>query len=116
MSEVLYRLTDLFVQRGPPDHLRSDNGSEFTAKVVRNWLERVGVGTLYIEPGSPWENGYLESFNGKLKNELLDRELFDTLREAKALRRPGTVQLLRPQAVCPGRFRAGGGRLQVERG
>lgn len=84
-EDVLYRLTDLFVTRGTPEYLRSDNGSEFTAKVVRNWLERVGVGTLYIEPGSPWENGYLESFNGKLRDELLDREVFDTLREAKVL-------------------------------
>jgi hypothetical protein len=84
-EDVLYRLTDLFVRRGTPEHIRSDNRSEFTAKVVRNWLERVGVRTLYIEPGSPWENGYLESFNGKLRDELLDRELFDTLREAKVL-------------------------------
>jgi hypothetical protein len=84
-EDVLDLLTDLFVRRGTPEHIRSDNGSEFTAKVVRNWLERVGVGTLYIEPGSPWENGYLESFNGKLRDELLERELFDTLREAKVL-------------------------------
>jgi transposase InsO family protein len=72
-------------RRGTPEHLRSDNGSEFTAEVVRNWLERVGVGTLYIEPGSPWENGYLESFNRKLRDELLDRELFDTLRKAEVI-------------------------------
>jgi transposase InsO family protein len=84
-DDVLYRLTDLFVRRGVPEHIRSDNGSEFTARVVRNWLERVGVRTLFIEPGSPWENGYLESFNGKLRDELLDRELFDTLKEARVL-------------------------------
>jgi len=66
-EDVLERLSDLFVRRGVPDHIRSDNGSEFTAKRVREWLKRVGVKTLYIEPGSPWENGYVESFNGKLR-------------------------------------------------
>jgi putative transposase len=70
---------------GVPDHIRSDNGSEFTAKRVREWLERVGVKTLSIEPGSPWENGSVESFNGKRRDELLDREVFDTLLEAKVL-------------------------------
>ena len=64
------------VFRGVPDHIRSDNGPEFTARAVREWLGRVGARTLYIEPGSPWENGYIESFNGKLRDELLDRELF----------------------------------------
>jgi transposase InsO family protein len=72
-EDVLERLSDLFVSKGVPDHIRSDNGSEFTAKRVREWLERVGVKTLYIEPGSPWENGYVESFNGKLRDELLVR-------------------------------------------
>lgn len=71
--------------RGVPDHVRSDNGSEFTAKVVRDWLQRIGVKTLYIEPGSPWENGYIESFNGKLRDELLNGELFYSLNEAKVL-------------------------------
>ena len=84
-SSVLEKLGELFVERGTPEHLRSDNGSEFTAKVVREWLARVGVGTLYIEPGSPWENGYIESFNGKLRDELLNLEIFDTLLEAKVL-------------------------------
>jgi putative transposase len=84
-EDVLERLSDLFVRKGVPDHIRSDNGSEFTAKRVREWLERVGVKTLYIEPGSPWENGYIESFNGKLRDELLAREVFDTLLEAKVL-------------------------------
>lgn len=84
-DDVLERLAWLMVTRGVPDHIRSDNGSEFTAKVVRNWLHRVGVKTLYIEPGSPWENGYVESFNGKLADELLEREVFDTLHEAKVL-------------------------------
>ena len=64
-DDVLHHLADLFADRGPPDHIRSDNGPEFTAKAVRAWLGRIGVGTLFIEPGSPWENGYNESFNGK---------------------------------------------------
>jgi putative transposase len=84
-EDVLERLVFLFVLRGVPAYLRSDNGSEFTAKAVRHWLERVGVQTLYIEPGSPWENGYVESFNGRLRDELLNREVFDTLLEAKVL-------------------------------
>jgi transposase InsO family protein len=65
--------------------IRSDNGAEFTAIAVRNWLERIGVKTLFIEPGSPWENGYNESFNGRLRDELLNGEIFYTLAEAKAL-------------------------------
>jgi len=84
-EDVLERLTWLFVTRGVPEHIRSDNGSEFTAKAVRTWLQKVGVQTLYIEPGSPWENGYIESFNGKLRDELLNGEIFYTLTEAKVL-------------------------------
>ena len=84
-ESVLQRLSELFVRRGVPKYIRSDNGPEFTAKAVRQWLERVGVYTLFITPGSPWENGYIESFNGKLRDELLDREQFDTLLEAKVL-------------------------------
>ncbi len=79
------RLTNLFFRRGVPEHIRSDNGSEFTAKAIRKWLKKVGVKTLYIELGSPWENGYIESFNGKLRDEVLNREVFDTLLEAKVL-------------------------------
>jgi putative transposase len=82
---VLHRLTELFVSRRPPDYIRSDNGPEFTAKAVREWLSRVGVKTLYIEPGSPWENGYNESSNGKLRDELLNGEIFYTLQEAQIL-------------------------------
>ncbi len=78
-------LDDLFIRRGIPDHIRSDNGSEFTAKVVRIWLDTLDIRPLYIEPGSPWENGYVESFHGKLRDELLNRELFDTLHEIKVL-------------------------------
>jgi transposase InsO family protein len=84
-DDVLERLTELFVLRGVPSYLRSDNGPEFTALVVREWLGRVGVKTLYIEPGSPWENGYIESFNGKLRDELLNGETFDTVLEARVL-------------------------------
>ena len=84
-DDVLAVLTELFQRHGPPDHIRSDNGAEFTAHAVRNWLGRIGVKTLYIEPGSPWENGYNESFNGKLRDELLNGEIFYTLREASIL-------------------------------
>jgi len=84
-DDVLERLSWLMTTRGVPDHIRSDNGSEFTATAVRDWLKRVDVKTLYITPGSPWENGYIESFNGKLADELLEREIFDTLYEAKVL-------------------------------
>jgi transposase InsO family protein len=84
-DDVLHCLTKLFITQGIPEHIRSDNGSEFTAKAVRDWLSRVGVQTLYIEPGSPWENGYNESFNGKLRDELLNREIFYTLKEAQVL-------------------------------
>ncbi len=84
-QDVADRLFDLFIFQGIPEHIRSDNGPEFTAKAVRNWLERLGVKTLFIEPGSPWENGYVESFNGKLRDELLNREIFTTLTEAKVL-------------------------------
>ena len=83
--DVLEVLADLFVRHGPPEHLRSDNGPEFTAKLVRQWLARLGVQTLYIEPGSPWENGYNESFNGKLRDEFLNGEIFYTLPEAVIL-------------------------------
>ena len=84
-EDVLACLADLFVAHGPPDHLRSDNGAEFTAQAVRGWLCRIGVKALFIEPGSPWENGYNESFNGKLRDELLNTEIFYSLKEAKVL-------------------------------
>ena len=84
-DDVLQCLTDLFVAHGPPEHIRSDNGPEFVARNVRSWLDRVGVKTLYIEPGSPWENGYCESFNSKLRDELLECEQFSTLYEAQVL-------------------------------
>ena len=84
-EHVLERLGWLFVHRGIPEHIRSDNGPEFTAEAVRDWLRRLGVGALFIEPGSPWENGYVESFNGKLRDELLNGEIFYTLKEARVL-------------------------------
>ena len=102
--DVLEVLADLFVRHGPPEYLRSDNGPEFTAKLVRRWLGRVGVETLFIEPGSPWENGYNESFNGKLRDELLNGEIFYSLAEAAVLveqwrREYNTV---RPHSACGG--------------
>jgi transposase InsO family protein len=84
-DDVLERLAWLRVTRGVPRDNRSDKGPEFTARAVRGWLERVGVTTLSIEPGSPWENGYIGSFNDKLGDELLDGEVFDILLEARVL-------------------------------
>ena len=84
-QNVLEELSQLFLIHGPPENIRSDNGPEFIATAVRGWLGRLGVTTLYIEPGSPWENGYCESFNSKLRDEFLDREIVYTLKEAKAL-------------------------------
>ena len=82
---VVECLGDLFLERGVPEHVRSDNGPEFTAKAVRSWIDQVGAKTLFIEPGSPWENGYVESFNGKLRDELLNGEVFYTLAEVRVL-------------------------------
>lgn len=84
-QDVIYQLGELFLERGVPEHIRSDNGPEFTARAIRQWLRELGVKTLYIEPGSPWENGYIESFNGKLRDELLNVEIFTTLFEAQVL-------------------------------
>ena len=84
-GDVIEQLYELFLLRGVPEHIRSDNGPEFTAKEVRRWLNRVGVKTLFIELGSPWENGYVESFNSKLRDELLNGEVFTTLTEARIL-------------------------------
>jgi transposase InsO family protein len=82
-EDVLERLVWLFVTRGVPKHIRSDNGSEFTCEAVRSWLAKVGVAILFIEPGSPWENGYIESFNARFRDELLNGEIFYSLREAQ---------------------------------
>lgn len=84
---VIETLSNLFLQRGCPAYIRSDNGSEFTAKNIRLWLDNLGVTTAYIEPGSPWENGFCESFNGRMRDEFLNGELLDTLKEAEVLTR-----------------------------
>ena len=84
-DDVMAVLTQLFTTRGIPDHIRSDNGSEFTSKAIQAWLPKLGVKTLYITPGSPWENGYNESFNGRLRDELLNGEVFYTLKEAQVI-------------------------------
>ncbi len=84
-DDVLDTLAELMMVRGVPRYIRSDNGPELTARSVREWIQRVGAQTLFIEPGSPWENGYNESFNGKLRDELLNREIFYSLKEAQVL-------------------------------
>lgn len=84
-DDVLETLSDLFLTHGLPDHIRSDNGSEFTAHILKNWLAELKVKTAYIEPGSPWENGFNERFNGSLRDECLNREWFYTLKEAKII-------------------------------
>jgi putative transposase len=88
-DDVLALLAELFVVHGPPGHIRSDNGPEFCAKAVRTWLARLEVGTLFIEPGSPWENGYCESFNSKLRDEFLNLGIFYPLKEAEVLSEQG---------------------------
>lgn len=84
-TDVMDVLSDLFIMKGVPEYIRSDNGTEFTANKLREWLKELGVGTAYIEPGSPWENGYCESFNSKMRDEFLNRELFDTMFEVTVL-------------------------------
>ena len=84
-TDVIDVLADLFIARGTPGHIRSDNGPEFAAIAVKGWITGVGARTAFIEPGSPWENGYVESFNGKLRDELLGCEVFNSLAEAKVL-------------------------------
>ena len=84
-TDVVDALTDLFILRGPPAYIRSDNGPEFVAEKVRKWITAVGAKTAFIEPGSPWENGYCESFNARFRDELLNGEIFYTLAEAKII-------------------------------
>lgn len=84
-DDVMDVLTDLFITKGLPDHIRSDNGSAFTARSIRDWLPKLNVKTLYIEPRSPWENGYNESFNARLRDECLNAETFYTLKEAQVI-------------------------------
>ena len=83
--EVIEVLADVMLFRGIPEHIRSDNGPEFVAEELRTWLAKLGTGTLHIEPGSPWENGYCESFNGKLRDECLNGEIFYSLKEAQVV-------------------------------
>jgi putative transposase len=83
IADGMYELSELFIERGVPEYLRSDIGPEFVSEYVREWLRRVGAKTLCIEPGSLWENGYIESFNGKLRDELLNGEIFDTVTGAR---------------------------------
>ena len=87
--DVIEVLSELFITRGLPEYIRSDNGPEFTSKAIQKWLNSLKVAPLFIEPGSPWENGYNESFNGKLRDELLNGEMFYTLQEAKIMRNDG---------------------------
>jgi transposase InsO family protein len=84
-DDVLHTLSNLFLIYGIPENIRSDNGPEFTARTVRRWLQRIGVKTAFIEPGSPWENGYNESFNGRLRDEVLNREIFYNIKEARVV-------------------------------
>ncbi len=99
-GDVIEVLGNLFLERGVPFHIRSDNGPEFIANKLRAWIGKLGVKPLYIEPGSPWENGYIESFNGKLRDELLNREIFYTFLEAKVLieRWPRDYNTIRPHS------------------
>ena len=106
---VLERLAALFLERGAPDYLRADHGSEFTARRVRNWRHRVGVKTLYIEPGSPGENGYVESLNGKFRDECFNGESFDTVTEAKVLIERGGGRTTRFGRTAPSVPTAGPG-------
>jgi putative transposase len=95
---VIETMADVMLERGVPEHIRSDNGADMTAKVVRNWLATVGARTLYIEPGGPWENGYCESFNGKLRDECLNGEIFCSLREATVVIKQWRNHTIRPHS------------------
>ncbi len=103
--DVMLTLQYLFAVRGAPEHVRSDNGPEFIAKELQRWLERAAVRTLYIQKASPWENGYVESFNGKLRDELLNRELFLSVPEAPTCWTNGerTIIIAGPTAAWAGR-------------
>ena len=99
-QNVIETLSGLFITKGCPEYIRSDNGSEFTAKLLREWLSNLGVRTAYIEPGSPWENGYCESFNARMRDEFLNGEIFDTMIEAEILTRRwvDTYNTIRPHS------------------
>jgi putative transposase len=113
--DVIHTLARLFAERGAPRFIRSDNGPEFIAQAIRDWLPRSGVRTLYIAPGAPWENAYSESLNSRLRDELLNRELFTSVLEAKVItedyrqeynqRRPHSALGYQTPAVLSGRCR-----------
>ena len=109
-TDVIDVLSDLFILRGVPGHVRSDNGPEFIAKAVRDWIAAVGATTAYIEPGSPWENGYCESFNSKLRDELLNGEIFYTLKEAQVRHRKLAASLQHAPPALIARLQAAGPR------
>lgn len=100
-QDVIKTLSGLFITRGCPAYIRSDNGSEFTATALRRWLANLNIETAYIEPGSPWENGYCESFNARMRDEFLNGELFDTMAEVEILTRRWvhTYNTLRPHSA-----------------
>ena len=98
-ARVISALADVMVLKGVPEHLRSDNGPEFVAKDLRKWLAKTGAKTLYIEPGSPWENGYCESFNSKLRDEFLNGEIFYSMKELRVLAERWRVPLQHDQAT-----------------
>ena len=104
-NDVIELLAGLMLIKGTPEYLRSDNGSEFTAKKIRKWLARAGVITAYIEPGSPWENGYCESFNGRMRDEFLNGELFGNMYEAQVLTKRWVAyyNTIRPHSSLGGR-------------
>ena len=117
-TELIDAVTDLFIWRCVPAYIRSDNGPEFIAQAVRDWIAAVGAKTAYIEPGAPWENGYYESFNARLRDELLNGEIFYSLKEAQILieklrkhyntKRPHSALGYRPpapEAIDPMEFR-----------
>ena len=116
--DVIDVLSDLFILRGVPGHIRSDNGPEFVAKAVQDWIAAVGAKTAYIEPGSPWENGYIESFNARLRDELLDGEIFYTLARGPDRHRELATPLQRDPAACLARLSSpstGGVRARLRR-
>ena len=99
-QNIIEVLSGLFLTKGCPAYIRSDNGSEFTANILKKWLSDLGILTAYIEPGSPWENGYCESFNSKMRDEFLNIEMFDTMYEAEVLTRRwvNTYNTVRPHS------------------
>ena len=123
-NNVIEVLADAIIEHGIPEHIRSDNGPEFVAKDLRKWLAQTGAKTLYIEPGSPWENGYCESFNSKLRDEFLNGEIFYSLKEVQVLaerwriyyntERPHTSLGYRPPAPSAWQSEASQGHGKVE--